>query len=118
MRRLSSASACVEIRSIYAHPLLAGGCLVLGNQVSGHATAVLNVVPVLARPVPDLGRVQRRAGPADHPAGHATAATCGAAHLTGVTDVLSECRAKLFRVLRVQVDLVFSAVEREPHGAF
>src|ERR1700728_977235 len=118
MRRLSSASACVEIRSIYAHPLLAGGCLVLRNQVGGHATAVLNVVPVLARPVPDLGRVQRRASPPDCPTCNATAATRGPTHLTGAGDVLSERRPELLGVLRVQVALVLSAVEREPYGAF
>src|ERR1700685_4862665 len=117
MSRLGSASACVEIGSIYAHPLLAGGCLVLGNQVGGHATAVLNVVPVLARPVPDLGRVHRRAGPPDGPTCNATAPTGAAAHLAGVGDVLSEGRAELFRVLRVQVDLVFSNVESEPYGS-
>src|ERR1700678_2102137 len=118
MSRLGSASACVEIGSIYAPALLAGGRLVLGNQVGGHATAVLNVVPVLARPVPDLGRVQRRAGPPDCPTCNATTATRGATHLARVGDVLSERGPELLSVLRVQVDLVFSAVEREPYGAF
>ena len=53
----------------------------------------------------------------DGPACNATATTGAAAHLAGVGDVLSEGRAELFRVLRVQVDLVFSTVEREPYGS-
>ena len=108
-----SACGCVEIGAS-ANPLLAGGRLVLGNQVGGHATAVLNVVPVLARPVPDLGRVQRRAGPGrpylqrDRPATGRRRPPCGRRGRT------FRGPSRALRVLRVQVDLVFSTVEREP----
>src|SRR5215469_13212406 len=98
-------------------PLLASGGLVLGNQIGGDPATILNVVPVLARPVPDFGRVHRRTGPPTGTTCSATSATRSAADLAGVADVLSESRAKLFRVLRVQVDLVFSPVESEPHGS-
>src|ERR1700722_1394486 len=97
--------------------LLAGGGLVLRNQIGGGTATILNVVPVLARPVPDFGRVQRRTGPPTGPTCGATSAAGGAADLASVTDVLSEGRTKLFRVLRVQVDLVFSPVQGEPHGS-
>src|SRR3984885_11684931 len=97
--------------------LLAGGRLVLGNDIGGNATAVLNVDPVLARPVPDFGRVLRRTGPATGATCGTTAAPSGATDLTGVRGVLTESRPKLLRVLGVQVDLVFSPVQGEPHGA-
>ena len=54
--------------------------------------------------------------PSDGPTCNATATTGAAAYLAGVGDVLSEGRAELFAVLRVQVDLVSSTVEREPYG--
>jgi len=41
----------------------------------------------------------------------------GATDLAGMRDVLTESRPKLLRVLLVQVDLVFSPVQGEPHGA-
>ncbi len=40
------------------YPLLTGRRLVLRNQIGGHATAILNVIALLACPVPDLGGVQ------------------------------------------------------------
>ena len=44
-------------RYFYVCALLAGGGLVLGNDIGRDATAILNVDPVLACPVPDFGRV-------------------------------------------------------------
>src|ERR1700743_3035358 len=96
--------------------LLAGGRLVLGNDIGGNAAAVLNVDPVLARPVPDFGRVLRRAGPPTSATCDTTAAPGGAADLAGVGVVLAESGPELLGVLLVQVDLVFSPVQGEPHG--
>src|SRR5579863_4584653 len=90
--------------------LLTGRRLVLGDQVRWHPAAVLNVITLLARPVPDLGGVERGASPPAGPARSAASAASAAAHRAGVGDVLADGGAQLLRVLRVEVDLVFRAV--------
>src|ERR1700678_1020200 len=96
--------------------LLAGGCLVLRNEIGRDPAAVLNVVAVLACPVPDFGRVQRRPRTTASPAGGASSTASTAAHLACVGNVPAESGPELFRVLRVQVDLIFRTVESEAHG--
>src|SRR6516225_1663201 len=96
--------------------LVARRRLVLGNQIGGHPTPVLNVISLLACPVTDLGGVQRGASSPAGPTCGATPAAPAAAHLPGVRDILTDGRAQLFRVLGVQVDLVIRTVERKAHG--
>src|ERR1700760_2126263 len=95
---------------ISADVLLIGPRLVLGDEARRHPAAVLNVITLLARPVPDLGGVERGASPPAGPARSTASATSTATHLAGMGDVLADSGAQLLRVLRVEVDLVFRAV--------
>src|SRR5262249_24430751 len=90
--------------------------LVLGDQIGGHAAAGLNVISPLARPVTDLPGVQRGARFPAGPTRGAAPPAPAAADLPSVGDILSEGRAQLFGVLRVQVDLVIRTVQRKAHG--
>src|SRR4051794_29594973 len=90
--------------------LAAGRGLILGDHIGRHPASVLNVIPLLARPVPDLGGVERAAAAATAPTCAATAPAGGGTHLASVSDISAERRAELLSVLRVKVDLVFRAV--------
>lgn len=88
--------------------LLARGGLVLGDQVGGHATAVLDVVAVLVTPVPDLGRVDAAAALGLAGLGGVTAVTGDAGvRPVGLEEFVPVCVAELslerFAGLRVEV---------------
>src|ERR1051326_1382929 len=97
--------------------LLPGRRLELRNEVRRHPAAVLDVITVRARPVADLGGVERTVRRLSGPTSGATRPAGGAADLARVGHVLAERRAQLLRVLGAEVDLVFRPVQRKAHCA-
>ena len=71
-------------------PIADDNVYTMAHLDGGDAAAILNVVAVLARPVPDFGGVHRRADPPAGPTCGATRATRSPAHLAGMADVPSE----------------------------